>query len=147
MKRVLVIMAALAAALLVVATGSGFRSTTTIARVVPATAAPAKAGGPTTARGKAAATACNPTSVQQTLGVNYAPAGTGPGATTNGHKEDFYVPQGPGASCNNLPVIIYSEGSAWTSDNGRSFPAALRDKATAAGFAIVGMSIRSSSQA
>lgn len=118
MKRVLIITAALAVLSMHAAQASNTR-------------AGAAAG---------ATQVCTPASVQQTLGVAYAPA-TG---TTNGHLMNFYIPQGPG--CTNLPVLIYSEGSAWSSDNGRSFSATLWQRATAAGYAVIGMSIRSHSQ-
>jgi acetyl esterase/lipase len=77
--------------------------------------------------------------VRQVIGVPYAPA-MPPGS--NGHLLNLYLPEGIG---NQLPVLIWNQGSAWTSDNGRS--GAPWQEFTAADYAVVGMSIRSSSQA
>jgi acetyl esterase/lipase len=77
--------------------------------------------------------------VRQVIGVPYAPA-MPPGS--NGHLLNLYLPEGIG---NQLPVLIFNQGSAWTSDNGRS--GAPWQQFTAANYAVVGMSIRSSGQA
>ncbi len=70
--------------------------------------------------------------------VPYAPPDP-PGS--NGHLLDLFIPDGAGSR---LPVLIWSAGSAWTADNGKGgAPVA---PFNAAGYAVVGMSIRSSSQ-
>jgi acetyl esterase/lipase len=76
--------------------------------------------------------------VRQLIGVPYAPA-MPPGS--NGHLLNLYLPEGVGTP---LPVLIWNQGSAWMSDNGRS--GAPWQQFTEAGYAVVGMSIRSSSQ-
>ena len=76
--------------------------------------------------------------VRQIIGVPYAPA-MPPGS--NGHLLNLYLPEGIGTP---LPVLVWNQGSAWTSDNGRS--GAPWQQFTEAGYAVVGMSIRSSSQ-
>jgi acetyl esterase/lipase len=74
--------------------------------------------------------------VEQFIGVRYGP---GPG---NSNLLDIFVPtQSPAPH----PVLIWQQGSAWTSDNGRT--GAPVDAYVNAGFAVVGMSTRSSSQA
>lgn len=77
--------------------------------------------------------------VREEIGVPYAPAMP---EGSNGHLLNLYLPEGLGEP---LPTLIWNQGSAWTSDNGRS--GAPWQQFTEAGYAVVGMSIRSSSQA
>jgi acetyl esterase/lipase len=64
--------------------------------------------------------------------------------TINGNKLDLYVPVAPGEQT--LPLLIWSSGSAWLSDNGRVGAAAIADVFNAYGYAVAGVSVRSSSQ-
>jgi len=65
-------------------------------------------------------------------------------ATVNGNKLDLYVPVVPGKQT--LPLLIWSSGSAWLSDNGRVVPQDVLDFFTARGYAVAGVSVRSSFQ-
>jgi uncharacterized repeat protein (TIGR01451 family) len=70
--------------------------------------------------------------------VPYAPPDP---PTSKGHLLDLFIPDGAGSR---LPVLIWTQGSAWTADSGKSgAPSAAFN---AAGYAVVGVSIRSSSQ-
>ncbi len=72
--------------------------------------------------------------------LDYAPAEP---ATSNGHKLDLYVPAGvPGP----WPVVIWTSGSAWMADTGKRGAAGLAAQLNPAGYAVAGVSIRSSSQ-
>jgi acetyl esterase/lipase len=64
--------------------------------------------------------------------------------TVNGNKLDLYVPVVPGKQT--LPLLIWSSGSAWLSDNGRVVPQDVLDFFTARGYAVAGVSVRSSFQ-
>jgi acetyl esterase/lipase len=64
--------------------------------------------------------------------------------TVNGNKLDLYVPVVPGEQT--LPLLIWSSGSAWLSDNGRVVPPDVLDFFTARGYAVAGVSVRSSAQ-
>jgi acetyl esterase/lipase len=46
-----------------------------------------------------------------------------------------------------MPLIIWSSGSAWTSDDGKSGASDIADRFTPLGYAVAGVSVRSSSQA
>lgn len=72
--------------------------------------------------------------------VPYAPADP-PGG--RGHLLDLYLPQGRGP----WPLVIWSSGSAFMRDDGKEGAAALASFFTAAGYAVAGVSVRSSSQA
>jgi acetyl esterase/lipase len=72
--------------------------------------------------------------------VEYAPADP---AGSNGHKLDLYLPANPAGP---LPVVIWTGGSAWRSDAGKSTAAAIAAQLNPAGYAVAGVSIRSSSQ-
>jgi acetyl esterase/lipase len=64
--------------------------------------------------------------------------------TVNGNKLDLYVPRVPGQQT--LPLLIWSSGSAWLSDNGRAGADAIANVFNPQGFAVAGVSVRSSSQ-
>lgn len=72
--------------------------------------------------------------------LDYAPADP-PGS--NGHKLDIYIPAGPTGP---LPVVLWSGGSAWTADTGKRTASGLAAQLNPAGYAVVGVSIRSSGQ-
>ncbi|MFC5749740.1 alpha/beta fold hydrolase [Actinomadura rugatobispora] len=64
-----------------------------------------------------------------------------------GHLLDLYLPEEravPGAP---RPLVIWSSGSAWLSDDGKAGAEEAARHFTAAGFAVAGVSVRSSSQA
>jgi acetyl esterase/lipase len=71
--------------------------------------------------------------------LDYAPAEP---ATSNGHKLDLYLPAGSGP----WPVVIWTAGSAWMADTGKRGAGALAHHLIPAGYAVAGVSIRSSSQ-
>lgn len=72
--------------------------------------------------------------------LDYAPPEP---ATSSGHKLDLYIPAGvPGP----LPVVIWTSGSAWLADSGKRGAAGLAAQLNPAGYAVAGVSIRSSSQ-
>ena len=71
--------------------------------------------------------------------VAYAPADP---QGSNGHLLDLYLPESGGPS----PVVIWTGGSAWMADNGKDFAAWLAPALNQAGFALAGVSIRSSAQ-
>jgi acetyl esterase/lipase len=64
--------------------------------------------------------------------------------TGQGHLLDLYLP--PNATAPS-PVVIFSHGSAWFADNGRQDAQALAAVLHPAGYAVAGVSIRSSRQA
>lgn len=72
--------------------------------------------------------------------LDYAPPEP---ATSNGHKLDLYIPAG---ATRPLPVVIWTGGSAWMADTGKNSAGALARQLNPAGYAVAGVSIRSSSQ-
>jgi acetyl esterase/lipase len=72
--------------------------------------------------------------------LDYAPPEP---ATSVGHKLDLYIPAG---STRPLPVVIFTGGSAWMRDTGKSRAGSLALQLNPAGYAVAGVSIRSSSQ-
>jgi acetyl esterase/lipase len=72
--------------------------------------------------------------------IDYATADP---ATSNGHKLDLYSPAG---ATGPLPVVIWTSGSAWMADDGRRDAQGLAAQLNAAGYAVAGVSIRSSAQ-
>jgi acetyl esterase/lipase len=72
--------------------------------------------------------------------LDYAPADP---AGTNGHKLDLYLPAG---SAGPRPVVIWTAGSAWMADNGKRGGGAIAARLNPAGYAVAGVSIRSSAQ-
>ncbi len=73
--------------------------------------------------------------------IDYAPPDP---PTSNGHKMDLYIPSG--ASTQPLPVVIWTGGSAWGADTGKNLAGRLALQLFPAGYAVAGVSIRSSSQ-
>jgi acetyl esterase/lipase len=65
-------------------------------------------------------------------------------ATSNGHKLDLYVPSGARAP---MPVVVWTAGSAWRADTGKQNAGGIAAQLMPAGYAVAGVSIRSSSQA
>jgi acetyl esterase/lipase len=72
--------------------------------------------------------------------IEYAPAEP---AGTNGHKLDLYLPGAAGAPA---PVVVWTGGSAWMADTGKRTAPGVAAQLLPAGFAVAGVSIRSSSQ-
>ncbi|GAA0930140.1 alpha/beta hydrolase [Virgisporangium aurantiacum] len=58
------------------------------------------------------------------------------------HLLDLYVPAGTG-----LPLIIWTGGSAWLADNGKDSAGPIAEVFNPLGYAVAGVSIRSSTQA
>ena len=92
------------------------------------------------AAGAVAAVGTPANAVQTTPNIAYAPADP-PG--TRGHLLDLYVPDGAGP----WPLVVWSTGSAWTSDDGKSGANAIAQQLNPRGIAVAGVSVRSSSQA
>lgn len=65
-------------------------------------------------------------------------------ANTRGNLLDLYIPQVPGEQ--ELPLLIWTSGSAWFSDNGKAGAAAIAEEFTPRGYAVAGVSVRSSFQ-
>ena len=72
--------------------------------------------------------------------LDYAPPDP---PNSNGHKLDLYIPAGAGRP---LPIVIWTGGSAWMADNGKNPAGGLAAQLIPAGYAVAGVSIRSSSQ-
>lgn len=103
--------------------------------VAQGTGAPQAPGGGGRGRGGA------PTGPPPThANLDYAPADP---AGSNGHKLDLYIPSG---ATKPLPVVIWTGGSAWRADTGKNTAAAFASQLNPAGYAVAGVSIRSSSQ-
>lgn len=62
---------------------------------------------------------------------------------SNGHKLDLYI---PAEAAKPLPVVIWTGGSAWRADTGKRSAGGLAVQLNPAGYAVAGVSIRSSSQ-
>jgi acetyl esterase/lipase len=60
-----------------------------------------------------------------------------------GHLLDVYRPD----RSDNLPVVVWTGGSAWLADNGKDSAEPIAAEFTARGYAVAGVSIRSSAQA
>jgi acetyl esterase/lipase len=88
----------------------------------------------------AAAPARAHTNVEITKDLAYAPAQP-PG--TQGHLLDLYVPR----SQRPIPLVIFSSGSGWLADSGRTGADEVARQLNPRGFAVAGVAIRSSSQA
>lgn len=72
--------------------------------------------------------------------IAYAPAEP---ATSKGHLLDLYVPK---AADKPVPVVIWTGGSAWRGDQGKETAGWLVPELNARGYAVAGVSIRSTSQ-
>jgi acetyl esterase/lipase/glucose/arabinose dehydrogenase len=100
--------------------------------------APPRQGGPGRG-GPAGGPPVLPGPAPNHVDLDYAtadPAGTG------GHKLDLYLPAATGP----LPVVIWTGGSAWMSDAGKRTAPGVAAQLLPAGYAVAGVSIRSSSQ-
>jgi acetyl esterase/lipase len=73
--------------------------------------------------------------------ISYAPAEP---ASSRGHLLDLYLPPGGHAP---RPLVIWTGGSAWMADNGKDSAAPIAEVFTAKGYAVAGVSVRSSFQA
>lgn len=71
--------------------------------------------------------------------LDYAPPEP---AASSGHKLDLYIPAGTGP----FPVVIWTGGSAWMADTGKNSAPGFAAQLNPAGYAVAGVSIRSSSQ-
>jgi acetyl esterase/lipase len=78
----------------------------------------------------------------QYLDVAYAPADPAGG---RGHLLDIYLPSRRAGA--ELPVLVWSSGSGWLSDNGKQGAGDFAAHFNDAGYAVVGLSVRSSLQA
>ena len=72
--------------------------------------------------------------------IAYAPAEP---AGSNGHLLDLYLPEG---ATGPTPTVIWTSGSAWFADTGKTRAEIFAAELIGAGFAVVGVSIRSSRQ-
>lgn len=72
--------------------------------------------------------------------IDYAPPEP---ATSKGHKLDLYLPAGARTP---MPVVIWTAGSAWMSDMGKGRADVIAAQLLPLGYAVVGVSIRSSAQ-
>lgn len=79
--------------------------------------------------------------VQVILDQPYAEVGP---AGSNGHLLNLYVPMRAPAP---LPVVIWVRGSGWMADNGREQADIVASRLNPRGYAVVGVSIRSSAHA
>jgi acetyl esterase/lipase len=80
--------------------------------------------------------------VELIANVAYAPAEP---AGSRGHLLDLYIPETPGRA--RTPLLIWTGGSGWLADNGKDSAAPVAERFTAKGYAVAGVSIRSSTQA
>jgi acetyl esterase/lipase len=81
-------------------------------------------------------------SAVQYLDLAYATADP---AGSRGHLLDIYLPSRHANA--KLPVLVWSSGSGWLGDNGKQGAAAFAAHFNDAGYAVVGISVRSSLQA
>src|SRR5690349_8031632 len=72
--------------------------------------------------------------------VDYAPPDP---PASNGHKLDLYMPPNPAGP---VPVVIWTGGSAWMADTGKTLAPGVAVQLNPAGYAVAGVSIRSTSQ-
>jgi acetyl esterase/lipase len=87
-----------------------------------------------------AASAQPPAPAPTYANLDYAPPEP---STSNGHKLDLYI---PAEAARPLPVVIWTGGSAWRADTGKNGAGRLAAQLNPAGYAVAGVSIRSSSQ-
>jgi acetyl esterase/lipase len=74
------------------------------------------------------------------VNIAYAPAEP---AQSRGHLLDLYL---PAAAARPVPVVIWTGGSGWKSDNGKATAGLVAAQLNPAGLAVAGVSIRSSAQ-
>ncbi|MEW9531796.1 cellulose binding domain-containing protein [Microbispora sp. NPDC049125] len=75
--------------------------------------------------------------------ISYAPAQP---AGSRGHQLDLYLPS-TGVGITPRPLLIWHSGSAWSSDDGKTGADAIAAVFNPLGFAVAGVSVRSSGQA
>jgi acetyl esterase/lipase len=63
--------------------------------------------------------------------------------SSNGHRLDLYLPAG---AVRPAPVVIWTGGSAWRADTGKNTAGPIAAQLNPLGYAVAGVSIRSSSQ-
>jgi acetyl esterase/lipase len=127
-KRLAVVLAAsVCAAAVVLFPAAGF--SIAIGQAPPAGAVAAQSAG-----------ASRPKVTPTHADLAYAPAEP-PGS--NGHKLDLYLPAG---AARPVPVVVWTGGSAWMADTGKRTAGRLAGELLPAGYAVAGVSIRSSSQ-
>ncbi|MFF4056160.1 prolyl oligopeptidase family serine peptidase [Streptomyces sp. NPDC001668] len=80
------------------------------------------------------------TDVEVTKNLAYAPAQP---SGTQGHLLDLYVPR----SDRPLPLVIFTSGSGWLADSGRTGADKVAAQLNPHGYAVAGVAIRSSGQA
>jgi acetyl esterase/lipase len=90
----------------------------------------------------APASADRPIGRQVVRDIAYAPAQP---AGSKGHLLDLYLPQSPPQS--RRPLLIWIGGSGWMADTGKESAEPIAEIFNAKGYAVAGVSIRSSSQA
>jgi acetyl esterase/lipase len=66
-------------------------------------------------------------------------------AGSRGHLLDLYLPDMPGKA--RMPLLIWTGGSGWLADNGKDSAGPVAEQFNPEGFAVAGVSIRSSTQA
>jgi acetyl esterase/lipase len=74
--------------------------------------------------------------------IAYAPAEP---AGSRGHLLDLYLPETPGKA--RIPLVIWTGGSGWLADNGKDSAGPVAEQLNPQGYAVAGVSIRSSTQA
>jgi acetyl esterase/lipase len=113
----------------------------TLSVAVGAHAQPPAGGNPQVPPGRGAGgPAALPGPAPTLANLDYAPAEP---ATSNGHKLDLYIPAG---AAKPLPIVIWTAGSAWMGDSGKNGAQGLAAQLNPAGYAVAGVSIRSSAQ-
>lgn len=100
---------------------------------------PPAAAGPAAAEPSVTAA---PGAVRVITDIAYAPADPPAG---RGHLLDLYLPARPGNV--RRPLVIWTGGSAWLADNGKDSAGPIAEALTTRGYAVAGVSIRSSTQA
>jgi acetyl esterase/lipase len=83
-----------------------------------------------------------PGAVRVITDIAYAPADP---PASRGHLLDLYLPDTPRLV--QRPLVIWTGGSAWLADNGKESAGPIAEVFTARGYAVAGVSIRSSTQA
>jgi len=107
-----------------------------IGAVIAAARIASQAQGQAQGRGAAPPTVVAPTFAN----LEYAPASP---ANSEGHRLDLYIPRDGSKP---RPVVIWTAGSAWRQDTGKRAADRWAERLNPAGFAVAGVSIRSSQQ-
>ncbi len=104
---------------------------------------PADQGRGQSPAGRAGGSAAVPGPPPAHTDIDYAPPEP---ATSNGHKLDLYLPVASTTATGRLPVVMWTGGSAWMADTGKRTAPGIAAQLLPAGYAVAGISIRSSSQ-